>query len=517
MHKLACALVALVMAIGICVPTAAFAATETYKGDDAGSGEITIKDAQENETYSLYKMLNLSYSADPESYAYTVTDEWKSFFTEGAGATYFDVDDNGYVTIKEGVTLESDSSDMAALAKAALAYAENEDNHVTAMLTVTADSEGATFEGLPFGWYLVGTTLGSLCSIDTVNKTVTINEKNPTPTADKEVVDEDEGTFEKGETDGKQDNAAVGDKLEYKVTISDVAHSSSLCLHDEVTAGLDFQEGSIKVYLNTMDDEGAENAAGNYTIISQSECEDKSCIFEISFDDAWLDTLDTGDVIIVTYEVVVNEDAVVIHGNDAWVTFGADSRSVDSKTETDTYGFELKKVDSDDNTKLLDGATFTLTDSAGKLIEFYYNADTKTYIVHDAIDSEYAEETTTTDIVVTGGDVYIFGLEEGTYTLTETAAPAGYNILSEPIEITITQVSDDGESWTVTTSSGSTSGSVDSSGTITWPTLTVENNSGDELPSTGGMGTTIFYIIGGILVVGAVVLLITRRRMNNRA
>ncbi len=511
MHKLACALLALVMAIGICVPTAAFAATVTYEGSDAGNGKITIENAQENETYSLYKMLNLSYNETTDSYAYTVTDEWKSFFTEGAGATYFDVDANGYVTIKDGVTLESDSSEMAALAKAALAYAKS--SSIDAMLTVTADSEGATFEGLPFGWYLVGTTLGSLCSIDTVNQDVTIDEKNPTPTAEKEVKD---SKTDESWTD--EDTAEIGDTLSFEVFLKDVAHSTNLCMHDEMSTGIDFTKGSVHVYVG-YPAEGVTDLFNDdttvWTEVSTSEttwtendsCGDE-CTFELSFDDSWLDGLNDGAVIKVTYDGVLNENAEQTgefwdtETNSLHLTYGAQSTSTTVTTTTDTVGFELHKVDGDGET--LTGAEFSL----------YRDAE-HTDIVSFVIEDENIYRVATADDVTTtttieAGDVSIIGLHEGTYYLVETKAPEGYNMLTSDVVITITATFD---------ATGEVTGetiTVDGT-TISGTDVDVVNNAGTELPGTGGMGTTIFYIIGGILVVGAVVVLITRRRMSNRA
>ena len=103
------------------------------------------------------------------------------------------------------------------------------------------------------------------------------------------------------------------------------------------------------------------------------------------------------------------------------------------------------------------------------------------------------------------GKFSIAGLDAGTYYLKETKAPAGYNLLKDPIKVVITASIDE------TTHAGTA--------TITYnETYTgevkVENNTGTELPSTGGMGTTIFYVLGGVLMAGAFVLLVVRKRMR---
>ena len=100
------------------------------------------------------------------------------------------------------------------------------------------------------------------------------------------------------------------------------------------------------------------------------------------------------------------------------------------------------------------------------------------------------------------------GLGTGTYTLTETVTPEGYNTIS-PIEIVITaDPTYDAPNWTITRDGHELSN----------PTgiyeFTVENNKGVTLPGTGGIGTTIFYIVGGLMVSGAFVLLIVKKRMS---
>ena len=116
--------------------------------------------------------------------------------------------------------------------------------------------------------------------------------------------------------------------------------------------------------------------------------------------------------------------------------------------------------------------------------------------------------------VGTDGKAKFTGLGAGEYTLSETKVPAGYNKIADiSFEITAT-VSDDTTSQTgkqITFDTDNDDINVESDNTLT---LTVENQKGTELPSTGGIGTTIFYVIGAILVLGAGILLVTRRRMN---
>ena len=149
-----------------------------------------------------------------------------------------------------------------------------------------------------------------------------------------------------------------------------------------------------------------------------------------------------------------------------------------------------------------------------------YNADpyddtSKKYEKVDVVTKDTAlTKINATGYVDANGVLTFKGLGEGTYTIKEIVAPNGYNLLKD--EITISIAADaklTGCTWNVT-DSNSNALNVDSNHLYE---LTVENNAGAELPSTGGIGTTVFYVLGGLLVVCAGVLLITKRRMNKNA
>ncbi len=163
--KFASLLLALVMVFGLA--TTAFAANET--------GSITINDAIVDQTYTIYQILDLeSYNASANAYAYKATTAWNTFINSDAiKGTYVEVDAQGYVTWK-------DNADAAAFAKAAQKYAK--DNSITNQGSVTATSTTVSFIGLDLGYYLVDSTLGTLCSLDTTNPDVIMEEKNEVPT-----------------------------------------------------------------------------------------------------------------------------------------------------------------------------------------------------------------------------------------------------------------------------------------------------------------------------------------------
>ena len=99
--------------------------------------------------------------------------------------------------------------------------------------------------------------------------------------------------------------------------------------------------------------------------------------------------------------------------------------------------------------------------------------------------------------VIEAGHVNIKGLAAGTYYLVETKAPAGYNKLKEAVKVEIEDLDEDDN---------------DLLSTVTAKEVSVENKAGVELPATGGIGTTIFYVVGGVLVVAAGVLLVVKKR-----
>ena len=252
-------------------------------------------------------------------------------------------------------------------------------------------------------------------------------------------------------------------------------------MHDKMEDGLTFSgEGSVAI---------ADLTKGtDYNVVvstTETPLAD-GCTFEIRFTQSYLDTI-TGDATLtVTYNAVLNEKADITNGekNDAEITWGDASNTEWSETVTKTYQFDILKYDANDDEKEpLAGAAFQLKDASGNVVKLIKVSDTE-YRVADGDETGAVDGFTT----VAYGKIVIKGVDLDEYTLVETAAPAGYNTLKGPVEVTVLETN----------------------------ALTVEvpNASGTELPSTGGMGTTIFYVLGSILVIGAAVLLVTKKRMS---
>lgn len=468
-RKLASLLLALVMVFALA--TTVFAEGET--------GSITIKDAVVDQTYTIYQILDLeSYDTTTKAYSYKATTAWNTFINSDAiEGTYVEVDAQGYVTWKDG-------ADAAAFAKAAQKYAK--DNSITNQGSVTATTTTVSFTGLDLGYYLVDSTLGTLCSLDTTNPNVTMEEKNEVPTNVK--------TVEEGDAYKESNDAAIGDTVNFKSTITAQAGAQNYVLHDTMTAGLTFG-GVTEVTLN-----GVTVANSNYEVVTENLTD--GCTFEVRFTQEFCDTLKANDKIVISYTATLNENAVIGgegNSNTSKISYGDSSNTgctPGSETKTYTWDVDVLKYTKEGKTeKPLAGAKFTLSKNAGGSNPIALVSEgNNVYRVAKT------GETGTVTVITTDatGKFTIKGLDSGTYYLTETAAPAGYNKLAGPITIVIDA---DGKT------------NVDSKA---MDEVKVLNQSGTELPSTGGMGTTIFYVLGSILAVGAIVLLVTKKRMSNK-
>ena len=464
--KLFAALLAAALVLAMAVP--AFAVTNATKGS------ITINNTVKGETYTIYRMFKLdSYNAESNTYSYTVESAWENFFKTGAGKDYIDLT-NGHPTWKTGVDSTDDSDTVAALAKAALAWAKVKGITGTAE---TATGDTVTFSGLDLGYYLVDSSLGALCGLNTTNPDATIKEKNGQPTIEKKVKNHNNDWVD-------ENTAKIGDTVEYKVEIKVADGAQKYTVTDTMSKGLTFNNSSLKVTAN-------DAVTTDYTLTSTTNG------FTLVLPETYVSTLTKGTTIIVTYNATLNKDAVIDgdgNANEVKLSYGNHQNTVPSKVTTKSYQFDLVKVDGTTN-KLLDGAEFELADGNTKLS--FVKDTAGNYRVAAA-----GEDGATTTITVKNGKVNIYGLAGKTYTLTETKAPDGYNKLAT--------------SETVNLADGSKTHATIVDSVYKDGGVVVENHAGTVLPSTGGMGTTLFYVIGGGLMVAAVVLLVTKKRMEHK-
>ena len=488
MKKLMAALLAVAMVCAMAIP--AFAAPAT-------NGSITVKNTVDGKTYKIYKILDLETNGTGEdestytAFKYKAATGWEAFVT-GSASTYLKSDADGYVTWK--ATTEN-AADIEAFSKAAMTFAKG----LTPVATKVADKSGTvTFTGLELGYYLitsdVDTSSNALCMLSTTKPSATVQEKNGAPSVEKEVK---ENSTQKW---GKVNDADIGDTVEFKTTIN-VTDGTPIgyILHDTMSAGLALNKASIKV----AHKDGADLTLGtDYTVEIPGTGTDK-CTFEILFVDG---KLKTNDVIEVTYSAQITKDAVIAGSGNPNETILDYNNKTSNKSTTTTYVWQfdiLKYTASTDptNAKIpLAGAKFIVYSGSGETAKYAkFGSDNKFDTWVTARDD--ATVLTTPDT----GKIALTGLDSGTYALEEIEAPKGYNKLTAPITFTIKNTSE--------TDKGTVS--YTSNGTTATGTIEVLNNAGTTLPGTGGIGTTIFYVIGGGLMAAAAILLITKKRMEN--
>lgn len=509
-QKLMAALLAAAMVCAMAIPAFATDGDATAAAA-TGTGSITIENAVTNQTYKIYRILNLEYHADTKAYRYTANGAWEDFILRENNNFKLDKETGAVTWINTNP--ENNGTAIQQIANSAGKYAEYTPNNVQEDGSAKANGITLTFSNLPLGWYLVVSDLvdldkGALCSIGTTDPNAVIREKNSKPTIEKEVYE--------GDTLGYSNDAGIGDtvKFQTRIHVTD-GNPTNYVLHDTMSNGLKFNEKSVTVLLMRDPKTGGSNYSGNLTpgtdyelVTSTSD----TCTFEIKF----LKPLKPYDYIQVDYSATVTSDAVIgTTGNDnkAVLTYGNNSTTTESST-TKTYVWEMgvrkfANLGGDDTNHALADAEFQLYKKDGDTQKYAKFVETSTTSVYKL--TGWTNNATEAAKVKTpaNGNITFKGLDAGTYYLEETKAPTGYNKLTAPITVVI--------SSTLPPTGGTASYTVMADGaTTTDYTVRVENKAGTELPSTGGIGTTIFYVVGGGLMVAAIVLLVTKKRMENK-
>ena len=491
-RKIASLLLALVMVFALA--TTAFAQDKVVGG---GEGSITISNAAKGETYTIYKLFDATVSADGQHIAYTGT-------IPDSLSAYFEKDGAGNISATDAAKNGEAMSDSLKTALKTWA--------TTATATASVESDGSvlTFQNIPYGYYVVTTTQGQTAiSVDSTMPDVTIVDKNSTTIqVVKSVNDPD---------------VAIGQRVTYTATFNTA---------NFIGAGTSAEKVYKYVITDTLP-EFLKDVEVTKITIGGTEYKVDNAVPQFdgnkSITIPWVDAYGTslyknGAEIVLTYDATVTDKVVIdgMIGNINTVTlkpYKDNENPFDEEYHDDekiySYATALKKVD--ENGKALAGAKFaakglTVTGEAGNYTVVSYDSSA------DAVNGTVMECDSKGNLVIKGlpSDVKL--------VLTETEAPAGYNMLTAPVELPVQKI-DEVVTATSTKIYYDSNGNVVEQVTDRYSAvvkyneklearaLKIENKSGTELPSTGGIGTTIFYVMGSILVLGAAVLLVTKKRM----
>lgn len=465
----------------------------------AGDNSITVDNAKKGETYKIYKMLDLSVHVNEETtdekdaydgFSYTFNDEWKEFWTTGTGKDYIDTNSVGDKTYVVWKSDKADAESMVTFGKEAAAWAK--DNNLTALSSITVDENNAAeFKGLENGYYMITSTYGTAVTIGSTpnNANQTIKEKNPENTVEKQVKEELERN-ESGNSFGTENDAQVGDTVTFRSKVDIIKNTINVAYHDTMTDGLTFS-GADSVVVYT--DEAYENVfdTENYEVVVPGDGDET---FKVTFENDYVTELDEDVTLYIKYTAVLNNNAVVDKEelNTPSVTWGDDGKATNEPTKTYTHKFEIKKYDgADADQNWLAGAKFQLytQETEGTALTLAVNEAGNIYrVVNDSEELPEGFTLTAKNEIVTLAteNIAIEGVDSDDYWLEETEAPIGYNKLEARVKV-----------------------QVDAENNLVAP---IENMSGTMLPSTGGMGTTMLYIVGGVLVLAAVVLMVMKNR-----
>lgn len=501
MKKLMAALLAVAMVCAMAIPAFADGSSST---STAAVIKYTITAPHNGHTYEIYQIFTGDYDAHQPSMLANI--KWGKNGTGTAGEA---VEQTVLDALSKVASYTSDRDKLDVI-----------DKYVTLTNPVETITNGGSVEVVG-GYYLIKDKDGSVPSSETytpyivsVVGNVTINPKSSAvPEFKKKLKDTNDST---GDVSDWQDSADydIGDDIPFRLQGTVPADYDSYskyyyAFHDKEEKGLTFDPSTVKVYLG--DENGKIIPDTDYKVLTKKDgtTSDNDCTFEIVFDDLKKVTgVTANSIITVTYKSQLNENAVLgAHGNvnKAKLEYSNNPRG-DGKGETPwdnvivfTYKVVVNKVDQDNHP--LEGAEFTLTKKI--------NGGTEV-IKTMTIDSSETQFT-------------LSGLDDGEYTLTETVTPANYNTIS-PITFTVnatheiewdsistrdnvlTSLTGDKKVGEITFDVDKTAGSLSTN---------VVNKIGTTLPGTGGIGTTIFYVIGGGLMVAAAILLITKKRMEN--
>lgn len=504
----------------------AMAQTEPYSGSDgATDSKITVTNAAKGETYKVVKLFGATVGGNGEiAYTGTIPEALNEYFVMDSKT--------------KAITATEAAKAGAGLSEAATTALKTWAESHTAVAEAVADGTALEFTGLPYGYYVVLTTQGAgAVSVTSTNPTAEVTDKNTTePDIEKKVKNA------AGEWVEVTD-ANIGEVKDFKLDINTTnwhEKDGTSKQVKEYVIGEDFATNKFELVsidkIQVIEDEKATDIT-----IADGQ------VFPVTV--PWTNAdgsskYENGATIHIEYKAKLKDDALVDVGNENedlrgnvntadlnWKYtdgaggdqphFGEGEDKITDTASVDTYAIALKKFDKEGNA--LAGAKFQFP--------FYVKATPNADGNYVYAGTEAGEGLTNViETPAADGQITVVGVKAGTYEVTETEAPDGYNLLDAPISIEATKIS-----TTTTTTTTTKTWKIDADGNVTdlqegetaETTTTYTNNTvaattygvinlaGSVLPGTGGMGTTIFYLLGGILVIGAAIMLIARRRVES--
>ena len=473
-------------------------------------GSITLENAVVGDEYKVYKILTLESYVKDKAYSYKRNgDGWDKFINSTQGTQFFESNENGYVKLKS--TADNDTA-ARKIAIYAIGFAQANRDTVTPTKTVRAEATSKTettkvvFNDLELGYYVVESTSGTACAITTTDPDATIKDKHDNPSVNKII--EHGGVVKDNH---KMNSVNLSETVYFETTINVKPGAKNYVLHDTMDSNLE-NFFVYEVYCNLPNSKNqntslATTGAENEKMVNvrpgafNSEKPTDGCTFELSFTNLFYTTyrqqIDRGELtkIYVKYYATVGNKAPINTAmkNTTYLTYGENNLETDkSETETYTYGIPVFKY-TGTNTPLAD-AKFILSK-----VENATEADAIKFTSNGAFYRYTIDQTNgggnTTLVSPTEGRFEIQGLEAGTYYLKETEAPKGYNKIQKSIKIEILE-----------------DGSIKVDNNAITGDVRVQNNTGSILPSTGGMGTTLIYVVGSILVLASGIVLFSKRK-----
>ena len=442
---------------------------------------ITIENTNDGQIYKIYKLFDATVTETHVSGGEGISYQLMEGKTLPEDNTWFQVDLAGNVTAKDGIEEKDIITDQ---------FKSWATSYGIEVAEVDGTGNDVDVEGLKDGYYFITTTTGTLVTVTSIGPDITVKDKNPGTSIEKKITTAETGSVK---SDGKEALAQVGSVVHYESRIPIANGALNYVFKDDMSDGLTCNQ-DVEVFLVESGASVADSAAAVDPSVCGAATYPDSGNFDIilAFDNDWLKANADKDI-VVRYSATVNDGAVIAgagNPNTAVVEWGNTEAPLSDDDEAKVFTGQISVIKYDgakEDEKPLGGAGFRLKNADGK---YYKLTGGKVTWVEG---EENGDEHVSAE--ADGKMPPFIGLADGVYTLVETTVPEGFNKASDT---TVTIAAHD-----------HTADNLDQ-------VAKVENRQGAELPSTGGIGTTVFYVIGGLLILGAAVILVARRKAESK-